>query len=207
MRARLTSHLPRTPGRDALILPADQIDAAPGKAAHVVVAPGPLLLRRTRRLGVIGALASSMLLIPSVRQAAKPSALVPALLPLLIASISVLGAYASHRAIAAHIRDEARRDAALADLARRDGVTLAVNTVRHSIGNKLAVTVGYSEMLADDPRLPPEVQEQADKVLSSAIAAADVIHLFNQQLVSVKLDPSVAGPTVLDINASWGGRH
>jgi len=109
---------------------------------------------------------------------------------------------ATYRNITAYLRSEDGRDTDLAVVARRDGVALAVNTVQHHIGNKLAVTVGHSEILADDPRLPPDAREQANKALSSAMAAADVIHQLAHQLVRVELDNTVAGPAVLDLNAS-----
>jgi len=104
--------------------------------------------------------------------------------------------------VLAGLRSEDGRDTDLAVVARRDGVALAVNTVQHHIGNKLAVTVGHSEMLADDPRLPPDAREQANKALASAMAAADVMHQLAHQLVRVELDTNVAGPALLDVDAS-----
>jgi hypothetical protein len=117
-------------------------------------------------------------------------------------AIILLAVWESYRSIGAYIRTADRREAELADAARREGVSLAANTLQHHIGNKLAVTVGFGEMLLDDPRLPPDVQALARKVLSSAMAAAAVIHKLDKNLVRIKLDRSVTGPEVLDVDAS-----
>ena len=57
-------------------------------------------------------------------------------------------------------------------------------------------------MLADDPRLPPDLKAQAHNVLSSAMAAAAVVHKLDKQLARIEVDRSVAGPAVLDVDAS-----
>ena len=85
---------------------------------------------------------------------------------------------------------------------RLEAVALTVRTIKHQLGNKLAVTVGYSEMLAEDPRLPPDLQAHAQQALTSAMAAADVVHRLDTELVRVEIDASTAGPPVLDITAS-----
>ena len=170
-------------------------------SGHMVATPGQLLLRRTRRFGWIAVLASTVLLIPVAYQPTDSATQSPGPLLSLVMAIVLLGVCASYRGVAAYLRTEDRRDNELA-VARRDGVTLAVNTVRHHIGNKLSVTVGYSEMLADDLRLPRDVQEQANKVLTSALAAAEVVDKLAEQLIRVELDTSVAGPALLDVDAS-----
>jgi hypothetical protein len=164
-------------------------------------ASGQILLHRTRRLGWIAVLSGIMVLVPFTHPTTEAITQSAALLPLAM-TVVLLGACASYRGIAAYIRSEDRRRADLVDAARRDGVALTANTVRHHIGNKLAVAVGYSEMLADDPRLPPDVQAHAHKVLTSAMAAAAVVHKLDEQLVRVELDTSVAGPPLLDLTAS-----
>jgi hypothetical protein len=103
---------------------------------------------------------------------------------------------------AAYVRSQNRRETELTHAARLDGVMLAANAFHHHIGNKLAVAVGYSEMLAEDPRLPTEVQEQAQKVLTSALAAAAVVHKLDKEVVRIELDSRVAGPQLLDVDAS-----
>jgi hypothetical protein len=92
---------------------------------------------------------------------------------------------------------EARRDAG-----RREGVVLAANTIRHHVSNRLGVTIGYAERLAEDPCLPHEVKVEAVRILTSARAAAEVVHrLAAEPLERLQIDQSVAGPALLDIEA------
>jgi hypothetical protein len=169
---------------------------------------GQHVLHRIRRLRSLSALASLVLLVVgSVRvargQAAQPLGLVTG-----AAAIIFVTVCASYRSIATYVRTADRREAEVADAARRDGANLAANTLQHHIGNKLAVTVGYSEMLLDDPRLPAELQGQLRNVLSSAMGAAAVVHKLDTQLARIEIDRSVAGPEVLDVDASTRiGRH
>jgi signal transduction histidine kinase len=110
--------------------------------------------------------------------------------------------WAAYRLAAACVRRERRRQARVVTDARLEGVTLATRTVRHQLGNKLAVAVAYSEMLADDPRLPDDLEEQAHKIMSSAIAAVEAVDKLQERILRVQLDTSVAGPPLLDVDAS-----
>jgi hypothetical protein len=164
------------------------------------VAAGQLVLHRARRLRWIAILAGLLLLLPSGQTAVTLQFRGLAL----SMAIVVLGAYASYRGLAAYFRAEAARERELFDAARHEGAVLAANTVRHHIGNKLAVTVGYSELLADDPRLPPDVQADAHRIMTTALAAAEVVHRLEQRLIRLQVDARLAGPPVLDIDASTG---
>lgn len=163
-------------------------------------APSRVILQRARRFGWLAVLMTIVLVVPLVQQSPEPVHW--AELVLAVMAVILIAIYASYRSITLYVRSEQGREDALADAARRDGITLAANTVRHRMANKLAVAVGYSEMLADDPRLPAEVQEQANKVLTTAMAAAAVVRSFDRPLVRIELDTSVAGPPLLDVEAS-----
>jgi hypothetical protein len=89
----------------------------------------------------------------------------------------------------------------LADV-RLEGAQLALRTVRHVVSGRLAVVVGHSELLADDPRLPPDLRARAAQIATSAMAAAAVLRTLDDRLVDIHLDPTVAGPTVLDVDRS-----
>jgi len=117
----------------------------------------------------------------------------------------LLSSYATYRRVRGYLHAESDRDSAVAREARLQGLALAANTFRHHLGNKLAITVGFSEMLADDPRLPAEIHAQAEKILSSAMAAAETMHALDAGLVDVQLDTTVAGPQIL--NLSTANRH
>ncbi len=117
-------------------------------------------------------------------------------------AVVLLAICASYRGLAVYIRAEDRREAEIADAARLEGVSLAADTLRHQVGNKLAVAAGYSELLAEDPRVPPELRQQANKVLTSAMAAAAVVQQLDAEMVRMELDRTVAGPKVLDVDGS-----
>ncbi|MCA1644221.1 MAG: hypothetical protein LC797_01725 [Chloroflexi bacterium] len=165
--------------------------------------PSELLLRRIRRIGGLAILAMLVQLNAASLPPAEAGLQAPGPLLLMLATI-LLSASAAYRHIVAFVRTEDRRAAELLDTGRQDGVALAANTFRHHIGNKLAVTVAYSEMLADDPSLPPNVREHAQKVLSSAAAVVEVFRKVDGQLARLAIDTSVAGPPLLDVNASAG---
>jgi hypothetical protein len=86
--------------------------------------------------------------------------------------------------------------------ARLEGARLALRTIRHMLGNKLAIVVGYSELLADDPRLPPDLRARASQIATSAMNAADDLHRFDDGLVRLHVDNTVAGPGLLDVERS-----
>ena len=110
-------------------------------------------------------------------------------------------ARAMQRTIVRHQRRDPDYHAALRDAAILEGLTLAARTIRHHLGNRLAVAVGYSEILAEDPRLPPDLQDQANEIISSARTAVAVVDKF-QRVARVRVDTTVAGPKLLDLDAS-----
>jgi signal transduction histidine kinase len=116
----------------------------------------------------------------------------------------VLVAWAAYRQALRYVGSESSRRASAEEAARLEGVSLATSALRHHLGNKLAVAVGHSELLAEDPRLPPDLETQANKILTSAMAAAETVRKLDQQLVRVQVDSSVAGPPLLDVDASTG---
>jgi hypothetical protein len=101
-----------------------------------------------------------------------------------------------------YVRDERDRETNLAQAARLEGATLTARTVRHHLSNTLAVAVGYTELLADDPRLPHELEEHAQKIMASAMAAVATVDKLQEGIVRVQLDAGLAGPPLLDLDAS-----
>lgn len=55
---------------------------------------------------------------------------------------------------------------------RLEGVLLAARTAAHLINNQLAVVVGYSELLAKHPAMPPALRPMASQSFASAQEAA-----------------------------------
>ncbi|HEY3111416.1 MAG TPA: GAF domain-containing protein, partial [Chloroflexota bacterium] len=86
--------------------------------------------------------------------------------------------------------------------ARLDGVMLAARTAEHELNNRLAPTVGYAELLASDPALPPDLRALAMLTMRGARDAARIV----QQLRLVtRLEETDWGPnvnTTIDIERS-----
>ncbi|MFN8634144.1 MAG: GAF domain-containing protein [Chloroflexota bacterium] len=59
--------------------------------------------------------------------------------------------------------------------ARLAGALLAARTAQHQLNNRLGVTVGYAELLLEDPRLPADLREYAEEILTSALDAAKTV--------------------------------
>jgi hypothetical protein len=68
------------------------------------------------------------------------------------------------------------RDAyAAGEHARLEGVKLAANTMQHHINNSLALTVGYGELLSEQPELSHSTRDMASEALRGARDAASVL--------------------------------
>src|ERR1700687_5883760 len=61
-----------------------------------------------------------------------------------------------------------------------EGVRLAARTLEHHLTNHLTLTVGYAELLAEDPELPERLREMAQQVLESAQAAVESVRRMRQ---------------------------
>jgi hypothetical protein len=96
--------------------------------------------------------------------------------------------------------EEADFDSAdLEDHARLDGVRLAARTLEHHLTNHLTLTVGYAELIAEDPELPERLREMARQVLESAQAAVESVRRM-RQVDSVKLiDQGIPGGPLIEI--------
>jgi signal transduction histidine kinase len=121
----------------------------------------------------------------------------------LVAISSGLAAYA----LVIHRRAERARQANLRESARREGAQLTARTLRHHLANKLAVTAGYSELLADDPRLPLELEQQAEQIRASAMAAVETVDKLQRDILQIDLDTRLAGPPLIDLEASTRERE
>ncbi len=62
---------------------------------------------------------------------------------------------------------------------------LAVRTLEHELNNKLAVTVGWSQMLAENAALPESLQRAARETLRGATEAAGILRRL-EQLTEIK---------------------
>ncbi len=85
---------------------------------------------------------------------------------------------------------------------RLQGVVLAARTAQHTLNNQLALTVGYSELLAYDPDLPGHLREFAWEALRGAQEAAETVVQF--QRITHLEETDVDGPTgpIIDLSRS-----
>jgi len=96
--------------------------------------------------------------------------------------------------------DEADEDTVhLEDHARLDGVRLAARTLEHHLTNHLTLTVGYAELIAEDPELPERLREMARQVLESAKAAVDSVRRMRQVESVVLVDQGIPGGPLIEL--------
>ncbi len=78
-----------------------------------------------------------------------------------------------------------------------EGVRLAARTLEHHLTNHLTLTVGYAELIAEDPELPERLREMARQVLESAQAAVDSVRRLRQVDSLTLIDQGIpGGPTI-----------
>ena len=83
--------------------------------------------------------------------------------------------------------------------ARLDGVRLVARTLEHHLTNHLTLTVGYAELLAEDPELPERLREMALQVLESAQAAVGSVRRMRQVEEIKLIDQGIPGGPLLEL--------
>jgi hypothetical protein len=58
---------------------------------------------------------------------------------------------------------------------RLTDVLLAARQLQHCLGNQLALTLGYVELLTLDPRLPAELRDRVDEALRGVVEATETL--------------------------------
>jgi hypothetical protein len=87
----------------------------------------------------------------------------------------------------------------VADQARLDGVRLAARTLEHHLTNHLTLTVGYAELIAEDPELPERLREMARQVLESAQAAVESVRRLRQVDEVRLVDQGMPGGPLMEL--------
>jgi hypothetical protein len=91
--------------------------------------------------------------------------------------------------------------------ARLDGVRLAARTLEHHLTNHLTLTVGYAELIAEDPELPERLREMANQVLESAQAAVESVRRMRQVDSLRLIDQGIPGGPLIELgptnSSSW----
>lgn len=73
-------------------------------------------------------------------------------------------------------------------------VLMAARRLQHFMGNQLALTLGYVELLTFDPRLPAELRDRVDEALRGVIEATETLSKLRlvTRLELAADDPSIA---------------
>jgi hypothetical protein len=134
-------------------------------------ATSPATLRRVKRLtwfALLGALAivgGTQIVDELPRQVSVELAL----------GMIVVASWAIVAQVAWYVRSEEARRTTESEVARLEGARSTASAMQDRIANKLSVTVGYTEFLVTDPRLPDDLREQAQKAMDGALAAAEIM--------------------------------
>src|SRR5216683_4068649 len=88
----------------------------------------------------------------------------------------------------------------LEDQARLDGVRLAARTLEHHLTNHLTLTIGYAELIAEDPELPERLRDMAHQVLESAQAAVESVRRMRQVNEVKLIDQAIPGGPLLELS-------
>jgi GAF domain-containing protein len=88
--------------------------------------------------------------------------------------------------------------------ARLGGALLAARTAQHLLNNQLGVTVGYADMLINDPRLPPDLHEYVAEILRSAGEAAKTVDRLRRVTRLEEADTGLPGGNVINLARSVG---
>jgi len=83
--------------------------------------------------------------------------------------------------------------------AKLEGVRLAARTLEHHLTNHLTLTVGYAELIAEDPELPERLRDMARQVLESAQAAVDSVRRMRQVDSLNLIDQGIPGGPLLEL--------
>jgi hypothetical protein len=95
--------------------------------------------------------------------------------------------------------EEAELGSRLESQARLEGVRLAARTLEHHLTNHLTLTVGYAELIAEDPELPERLRDMARQVLESAQAAVDSVRRMRQVDSINLIDQGIPGGPLIEL--------
>ena len=98
--------------------------------------------------------------------------------------------------------DEAddEEESVLREQAKLEGVRLAARTLEHHLTNHLTLTVGYAELIAEDPELPERLRDMAHQVLESAQAAVESVRRMRQVESVVLTDQGIPGGPLIQLH-------
>jgi len=129
----------------------------------------PYVLRRIKRL-IWFALVACVALIGTLQVSPE----IPQQLSVRLAlAVILVASWAIVIHVTVYLRAEDARRAAESEAARLEGARLTASAMQDRIANKLSLTVGYTEFLVTDPRVPEDLREHAQRAMDGAKAAAE----------------------------------
>ena len=163
---------------------------------------GPGALRRHERMAWLLSVAAIELyvVVELILEASRPAAPRLFLGVLFGAATILLASMATSRGLLAEAAALVRgREAARLEAGRLVGRTL-----EHHLGNQLAVTVGYVELLARHPSLDPELRPRAEEALRGALQAAETVQRLQRlaRLEEAPTPPGLEERPILDLDRS-----
>jgi len=129
----------------------------------------PYVLRRVKRL-IWFALVACVALMGALQSSQELPQLLSERLAL---AVILVASWAIVLHVTVYLRAEDARRAAESEAARLEGARMTANAMQDRIANKLSLTVGYTEFLVTDPRMPEDLREHAQRAMDGARAAAE----------------------------------
>jgi GAF domain-containing protein len=86
--------------------------------------------------------------------------------------------------------------------ARLGGALLAARTAQHLLNNQLGVTVGYADMLVNDPRLPPDLRDYVAEILRSSLEASQTVDRLRRVTRLEEANTGLPGGNVINLARS-----
>ena len=159
---------PLRKGKVVRILSASAILRSPfGRSTQYTTTP--YVLRRVKRL-IWFALVACVALIGTLESGQE----MPQQLSTRLAmGVILIASWAIVMHITVYLRAEDVRRAAESEAARLEGARMTASAMQDRIANKLSLTVGYTEFLVTDPRLPEDLRDHAQRAMDGARAAAE----------------------------------
>jgi hypothetical protein len=177
---------------DRILTAASILSGPAGRSAQYTATPN--VLRRVKRL-IWFALVACVALIGTIESSQE----LPQQLSVRLAlGVILVASWAIVMHVTVYLRAEDGRRAAEAEAARLEGARMTASAMQDRIANKLSLTVGYTEFLITDPRLPEDLRDHARRAMDGARAAAEQmseLKRLTRQEYETRLNFNGAAPT------------
>jgi signal transduction histidine kinase len=117
-------------------------------------------------------------------------------------NIFMIGAAMTALWVAALFAERRALEAERVARARLEGILLAARTMEHALGNKLALTLGWAELLAAHPALADELRPFAAEALAGAQQATTILRQLQALSRVEEADWGPNVPTTIDLTRS-----